>query len=149
MQAEYVQEWFVVADRDIAAADYLATMHPQPYEIICYHCQQAVEKYLKAFLLSNDIKPPHSHDLEQLCNMCQSYEPAFSEIQELCSVLTQYGSQSRYPSEIEVHERHMLQALSYAQQVKEFTPLGTLRSELNYKLNELLDAERNGPSMSY
>ena len=68
---------------------------------------------------------------------------------ELCSVLTQYGSQSRYPSEIEVHEPYAPSTFFYAQQVKEFTPLGTLRSELNYKLNELLDAERNGPSMSY
>ena len=30
--------------------------HPKPLEIICYHCQQSVEKSLKAFLCANDIK---------------------------------------------------------------------------------------------
>lgn len=81
--------------------------------------------------------------------MCQSYEPDFSEIQELCSTLTQYGSQSRYPSEIEVHERHMIQALSYAQQVKEFAPLSSLRNKLNYELNEISNLEQSDePSMN-
>jgi hypothetical protein len=32
-------------------------------EIICFHCQQSAEKYLKAFLFSNDIEPDKTHNL--------------------------------------------------------------------------------------
>lgn len=40
-----VSTWFSFAETDLLAARHLyETMYPQPYEIICYHCQQAVEK---------------------------------------------------------------------------------------------------------
>ena len=107
MQAEYVQEWFVVADRDIAAAEYLATMHPQPYEIICYHCQQAVEKYLKAFLLSNDINLP-THMIWSSYATCVKAMNLLFRNTGIVFCSNTICSQSRYPSEIEVHERHML-----------------------------------------
>ncbi len=47
------QEWFVIANTDLASATFLQNMHPIPIEIICYHCQQATEKYLKGFLASH------------------------------------------------------------------------------------------------
>ncbi len=47
------KEWYKFADMDLAAAEFLKTMVPTtPIEIICYHCQQAAEKYLKGFLAS-------------------------------------------------------------------------------------------------
>ena len=39
-------EWFELADMDFSAAEYLLGMRPLPVEIICYHCEQAVEKLL-------------------------------------------------------------------------------------------------------
>ena len=44
MELEYVAEWFKYADMDFAAAEHMLTLHPQPLEIICFHCQQAAEK---------------------------------------------------------------------------------------------------------
>jgi HEPN domain-containing protein len=26
-------------------------MHPTPVEVICYHCQQSAEKYLKGYIV--------------------------------------------------------------------------------------------------
>jgi HEPN domain-containing protein len=43
-------------------------------DIIGFHCQQAVEKCLKAFLVLHDIEPPRSHDLLFLKTICQSVE---------------------------------------------------------------------------
>jgi HEPN domain-containing protein len=43
---DIAREWFTIAARDFAAAEYLKNMHPVPIDIICYHCQQSVEKYL-------------------------------------------------------------------------------------------------------
>jgi HEPN domain-containing protein len=47
---EELRQWLEKADHDLMAAEYLTTMHyPRPDEIICFHCQQAAEKYLKGF----------------------------------------------------------------------------------------------------
>lgn len=124
-------------------------MHPQPYEIICYHCQQAVEKYLKAYLLYNGIKPPRSHDLDQLCEMCQEYEADFEAIHNQCATLTQYGTQPRYPYEIEIFERHMTEALAFARQVKQFEPLAFLRRKLTQETEEKMEDEKSdGPELT-
>ena len=37
-------EWFEFAKRDLESAKFLMNMHPRPIEIICYHCEQSVEK---------------------------------------------------------------------------------------------------------
>ncbi len=43
-------EWFKIAESDLASANFLRKMHPPPLENICYHCQQAAEKFLKGYL---------------------------------------------------------------------------------------------------
>ncbi|MEW6107540.1 MAG: HEPN domain-containing protein, partial [Bacillota bacterium] len=37
-----------------------------PYDTACFHCQQAAEKHLKAFLAYHERPIPHTHDLEEL-----------------------------------------------------------------------------------
>jgi hypothetical protein len=47
-----LKQWIEIADSDLDAANHLAkNMRPAPYEIVCFHCQQAAEKYLKWFLV--------------------------------------------------------------------------------------------------
>ena len=46
-------EWFRYAAQDLSSANYLRGMQPVPLEIICYHCQQSIEKYLKGFICLN------------------------------------------------------------------------------------------------
>jgi HEPN domain-containing protein len=59
-----LKQWIEIADKDLAGAGLLAnTMYPPPIEIICFHCQQAVEKYLKWFLVLHDYEPPKIHNL--------------------------------------------------------------------------------------
>ena len=44
-----VKEWLDFAKMDLDAAKHLNdTFYPKPLHIICYHCQQSVEKALKA-----------------------------------------------------------------------------------------------------
>jgi len=64
-----LQQWLEIADNDLAYAEFASkNMWPVPYGIICFHCQQAAEKYLKRFLVMNNIAPPKVHDLEELLN---------------------------------------------------------------------------------
>jgi HEPN domain-containing protein len=53
-----VDEWMKYADSDLAVATILSSHRPLQVEIICFHCQQAAEKALKAYLLSIDHEPP-------------------------------------------------------------------------------------------
>ena len=116
-----LQQWLEIADNDLAVANFSAqNMWPIPYAIICFHCQQAVEKYLKWFLVLNDIDPPKTHDLEELEKLCENIAPQFSTIYEECSVLSGYAVQSRYPNEMYVEKHDMDKALNFAKTIREF-----------------------------
>jgi len=116
-----VAEWLRYAKRDMDAARHLFdTMNPKPLEIVCYHAQQAVEKALKAFLLSCDTQPPKTHDLNQLCELCEDREKSFFEIAPLCGSLTKYGISPRYPFELEIFEDETEIALQRAEKIKAF-----------------------------
>ena len=47
---EIANEWFSYEENDLNSAKFLLNMYPKPLEIICNHCQQSAEKYLKGFL---------------------------------------------------------------------------------------------------
>ena len=130
MEIEYVSEWFEYADRDLASAEYLCGMRPRPLEIICFHCQQAAEKYLKGYLISCGVmEPPKTHNLDDLCELCSDFDEYFQEISGACNTLTVYGVQPRYPNEMEITENDMQNALNYARQIKDFAPLHAIRQE--------------------
>jgi HEPN domain-containing protein len=58
-----LRQWIEIADSDFSAAQYLAkNMQPVSYAIVCFHCQQAAEKYLKWVLVLHDIDPPNIHN---------------------------------------------------------------------------------------
>jgi len=110
-----------IADSDLACAEFASIkMWPVPYGIICFHCQQAAEKYLKRFLVMNDISPPKTHDLQELLKLCAAIKPQFSTIYEECSILSGYAVQTRYPNEISLEKHDMDKALLYAKSVREF-----------------------------
>ncbi|GHV24818.1 hypothetical protein AGMMS4952_01160 [Spirochaetia bacterium] len=121
---EYIEdakEWRRYADTDLITAEHVAnTLWPTPFGIVCYHCQQSAEKFLKGFLVLNGDDPPHTHDLEILCDLCKAYKIEFEGILMPCSILSEYGSQPRYPFEIAIDNAAMKQALSCARQIKEF-----------------------------
>jgi len=113
--------WIEFADRDLALAEHTAkTMWPIPYEIVCYHCQQFVEKYLKAFLVSKGQEPPYIHDLAKLAALCETENPDFGQIKQKCIILTEYGVQPRYPSYMEIIKEDMDRALHFATDIKTF-----------------------------
>lgn len=60
------REWYNMAAMDLGVARHLdVTYHPKPLEIICYHCQQAAEKAIKALIVYYGAEGgmPKLHDL--------------------------------------------------------------------------------------
>ncbi|MCL4844882.1 MAG: HEPN domain-containing protein [Bryobacteraceae bacterium] len=65
--AEVLRQWVRKAEHDLEAARrIMAVEEGCPFDAACFHCQQAVEKYLKALLTLEGIPAPRTHDLEQL-----------------------------------------------------------------------------------
>ncbi|GMO25926.1 MAG: hypothetical protein Pg6A_13230 [Termitinemataceae bacterium] len=118
---EELRQWFEKADHDLLAAEYLATMHyPRPDEIICVHCQQAAEKYLKGFLFQNNVEPPKIHNLQKLLGLCEELNAEFMTILHQCSVLNTFSIIPRYPDEFQITEGDAEKAIRYAAEVKDF-----------------------------
>jgi len=115
---DVAQEWFKIAESDLASAIFLQNLHPLPVEIICYHCQQAAEKYLKGFLALHGEEIQRTHDLIQLNKSCQKFVEDFKDIEEACLMLTDYGINVRYPFPMDINESDMLIALRNVETVK-------------------------------
>lgn len=114
------REWFHYADTDLMAAKYLRTMMPTPIEIICYHCQQSSEKYLKGYLALNGSTIQKTHDLTILNKLCQNFYPEFAKVMSDCVNLTDFGIQTRYPFELDVDDEDVLLAIESAENIKQF-----------------------------
>ena len=96
-------------------------MHPAPLEIICYHCQQAAEKFLKAVIIAydNEVEKTHDfHDLQRLTDTLKSFVNVPNEIMIIAARLTQYAVHTRYPDEMSVDEEQTKAAVNMAEQVK-------------------------------
>jgi HEPN domain-containing protein len=84
---EFVLPWITKADNDFLSARHLAkNMYPAPTEIVCFHCQQAAEKYLKSFLAYNDQEPPKIHDLVELAKLCGKIDADFLQIRHYVEI---------------------------------------------------------------
>ena len=66
-------------------------------DIIAFLIQQAVEKYLKGFLIYHGWKLRKIHDLETLLNEAINVEHSFEDFSITCRKITEYYIESRYP----------------------------------------------------
>jgi HEPN domain-containing protein len=120
-QTNTPEDWRILAERDITVADHLAaTMKPVPSEIIAFHCQQAVEKYLKGVLVILGEDPPYIHDLDRLCKTAEKYRSSFSSISSLCTTINYFSSQPRYDRGVDLSEEDMRLVLAHTKTIKNF-----------------------------
>jgi len=115
-----VKEWFSLAKKDIESAKFLRKMKPVPFEIICYHCQQSAEKYLKGFLAYNAQEVIKIHDLVFLNKKCIELNGAFLKIQSECLRLTDFSVNIRYPVHFDINENDMILAIKDAERIQSF-----------------------------
>ena len=88
MMNENVKQWIIKAESDITIAGKdLKTDNPVT-DAICFHAQQAAEKYLKAYLVFKDIEPEKTHKIEKLVLTCMTLDAAFSTLKN-ADILTE------------------------------------------------------------
>jgi HEPN domain-containing protein len=94
-----VLEWIAKAENDLTAAYILADNTSPLPDQIGFFCQQAAEKYLKAFLLANGQMPPRIHDIDVLLEICAAIDAAFDPLRPLLTGLSEFAVIFRYPGE--------------------------------------------------
>ncbi|MCY7302494.1 MAG: HEPN domain-containing protein [Thermoleophilia bacterium] len=83
-----------------------------------FHCQQAVEKALKALLTHNDHLFRRTHDIGELALACLQHEPPLEPLLRAAAPLTEYAWRFRYPGEVfEPDEQEVDDALQIAHRV--------------------------------
>jgi len=82
------------AQGDLRAAEILATELPAT---ALFHCQQAAEKYLKAYLTWNQTAFRKTHELQELAAACAVIDPALQSALDPAMALSKYAWQFRYP----------------------------------------------------
>ncbi len=92
-----IRQWLEKADHDRLAAETLLAHEPPLTDVAAFHCQQAVEKLLKAYLVYRSIPFEKTHDLRLLALLCCDQEPAFEPLRERVAGLTAYAVRFRYP----------------------------------------------------
>jgi HEPN domain-containing protein len=90
--------WMVKAWRDLETARRAAEGSPPFYDVAVYHCQQAAEKAVKAFLVVHGKPYEKTHDIEVLVDVASEVDSAFTELTDAADGLTPYATRFRYPN---------------------------------------------------
>ena len=131
MKINDVKEWLQIADEDIYSANFLNTSPRKPNEIICYHCAQATEKYLKGFLAFNDVIPEKTHNLLFLLELCIKINHDFEEIRTECSILNRYNNEVRYPHRIEITDDDVNYSIMAVEKIKNIESIREMIKSIN------------------
>jgi len=94
------REWIDKGEGDFGTAEREFRVRKSPnLDAVCFHAQQAVEKYLKAVLASQGARIPKTHDLETLLGLCLKKFPLWEALRPEAQLLTQFAVGFRYPGE--------------------------------------------------
>ena len=92
-------EWVQKAEEDYNSAKWLQQAPDPVYNPICFHAQQCIEKYLKAWLQEANVPVPKTHNLEELLALIVPTLPAWSQWRPDFEIITEYAVEARYPGD--------------------------------------------------
>lgn len=117
---EVLRQWVRKAEHDLEAASRIMAIEEGcPFDTVCFHCQQAAEKYLKCLLTCLGIQAPRTHDLKALAALVPADQGFSLRITELVE-LNPYAVDVRYADDWRLPQlRDAQRAFSLALQVRE------------------------------
>ncbi len=77
-QLALLLSWLTKAANDLKSARILSEAPDGPMDTAIYHCQQAAEKAVKAFLVSRGVAPEKTHDVRKLTLQASGFESQFN-----------------------------------------------------------------------
>ena len=118
---ELLKSWIKKAEKDLLTAEHELSFPDAVTESVCFHCQQAVEKFLKAYSLLLGIPFTKTHEIGELITKCEDKDKELSAFKEEADKLTDYAIDVRYPEEpFEPTLEEAKEALEIAKKIKGF-----------------------------
>jgi HEPN domain-containing protein len=96
MKEEVVKEWFERGNHDLDVAKILLEEDGY-FDIAVFHIHQAIEKYLKGFLIHNGWELKKIHDLELLITEAMNFDAEFQRYLDFGRKLSGFYYEERYP----------------------------------------------------
>jgi HEPN domain-containing protein len=89
--------WVEKADSDLLSIRNNLAAAEVPWDVVCFHAQQAAERMLKAFLVQHGVQPRRTHDLLSLLGECVAFDQTLGVISQQCTDLNVFAVDIRYP----------------------------------------------------
>ena len=89
----------IISDNDLYATEIIMKDEYPLTTIVAFHCQQTIEKYLKAYLIEKDTMLVKTHDLIRLNDMIKEINDLGIDENKLIPINEVY-KESRYPGEL-------------------------------------------------
>ncbi len=114
-------DWLFHAYQDLLAARMLVTDR-RLFNPTVFHCQQAIEKGLKAFLLYKHRKLFDGHNLTWLCKQAALTDQSFTKWIGKSALLNRFYIETRYPADIpeEIDRELVEDILAATEEMMEF-----------------------------
>jgi HEPN domain-containing protein len=93
----FVEAWLQKAESDLMSAQRLLEIAPMILDTASFHCQQAAEKSLKAFLCYKGVDIEKTHDIYFLLSQCSNFDSVFDTVNPLN--INVYAVRGRYPDD--------------------------------------------------
>ena len=118
---ELIDSWIDKAEKDLLSAKHELSFPDAVTETVCFHCQQAVEKYLKAYLVFLGISFTKTHEIGELITKCEEKDNEIAVLKEEADELTDYAVVVRYPDDWFVPDLEEAKgAFEIANKIREF-----------------------------
>ncbi len=136
MIEENVKKWLIKAMEDLKVVEHEMTLPREEVatSAVCFHCQQFVEKVLKAYLTLKNVDFGKTHNLEYLLELCKKQDKDFEKID--VGNLTFYAVNVRYPDEFYIPSyEEARECYELAKKIKDF-----IETKLNIKMEDLYES---------
>jgi HEPN domain-containing protein len=136
--------WIIKGDHDLGTA-LLTFLHiPEYKDTVTFHCQQAVEKYLKSYLIFLGTEFKFSHDLIYLLDQIYIEDKSIRDYYESILELQNYAVEVRYPDDsIFLTDEKVVEAIETAKIIRDFL---TKKMGIDIGYNSIIDSELPKPS---
>lgn len=114
-------EWIEIAKKDLKGAKILYE-YDGDYGLVLFHMQQAVEKYLKGYLIYKTGLLQDGHSLIKLCKKASNYNAGFRKFIKDCAFLNGYYIETRYPAEdpLIADEEDVKEGIKFTEEIIQF-----------------------------
>jgi HEPN domain-containing protein len=136
---ESADELAGMAEKDMVTVKLLIEkiFYPEDYmyNIICFHATQAVEKFLKSYIIINRKTVEKIHHLDILQKAAMEIDNSFSEILDDCLLLNEYGPKIKYSTRNQVTKQDMEKIINSLENVCNFPPIKAMRGKFSKEHN--------------